>query len=138
MPINKFGAHFLNDSGSSSSAATTNVVISNPTSPFYICTPSLFHSKCYISIFGEVKITNKDFYTLQSSGVIEFIVPISGKIEDIDKPFNVHILLNSQPKTINDLKGTYINKGDKIKFKTGMPRTMFLSFIIQCPLEKNE
>lgn len=136
MPIDKFGRHILRDR--STPYLLPTLASSPQSSPFYICEPSLHHSKCIIKIKGsENKLSG--MYTLENQKQ-EYIFPISGKIEYVDIfPTDCEMFHNfGSAITPKGLIGLTINKGDKLLFNTvpGQP-SLHMEMVLQCPITKN-
>lgn len=132
MPLNKFNQHYL------SSTSSDEIVSSIPTSSFYICQPSKYHSKCVLTIHGHKG--DDGFYRLDNN-TSKYKIPITGKVENIQcYPTNLNVLYKTESDNIEKiLNSNIINKGDILQFYINSTSDeLFVEFIIQCPLEKDK
>jgi hypothetical protein len=139
MPIDKFGRHILRAAPYQSvTSPQMPVITSSPnTSAFYICEPSLHHSKCIINIRGVENKSKKHSYYILENTKEEYIFPISGKIESIEiSPTNCPVSFGIKTLKSSDLIGKNINKGDIIRFR-GQSASLYVEIVLQCPIEKN-
>lgn len=143
MPLDKFGRHMLRTRLApylSPQSSYSPILTSSPTSsPFYICEPSLHHSKCFINIRGHLdKSQSLLHYTLENA-TTEYKSPVYGRIEHIEIiPSNSTILVNDDMIAIDQLVGKIINKGDKFTFLAVKKDSLYVEIVLQCPLAKDD
>lgn len=131
MPLDKFGRHMLRSRLHPIHTSTTTSL----TSPFYICEPSSYHSKCIIYIHGQVD-QNKSvaLYVLDNTNT-DYKFPVSGKIENVQIfPSKTSVFLNGVG--VNNIEGKIVKKGDTLSFSITSMITvpLYVQIVIQCPL----
>lgn len=135
MTVDKFGRHQL-----SQSSTTYSNIASPQSAPFYICDPTILHSKTVIKVTGHKDDLEIGFYKLDNQ-TDEYIFPISGKIENLQIfPNDCEMFLGNSGKAFHakDLIGQDINKGQKINFIFKQDHLhLYVQFVIQCPITKN-
>lgn len=142
MPIDKFGRHMLRKRiiPYSSSTSSFPILTSPPgTSPFYICEPSLHHSKCIINIRGHLqKSKSLSLYTLENTTTV-YKFPVFGKIESIEvSPIDTTVFFNKTEVIIEKLVGNIINIGDQLIFYARNKDPLYVQIVLQCPITKDD
>ena len=117
-------------------------------SPFYICQPISYHSKCIITIRGSGSgqqvpgMVKKNWVFLQENNSGSYVFTVSGKIEKIDVlPKDTTIMLGDNDIQVKELIKKEINKGDTISIasvKRDRLGSLYAQIVLQCPLTKNE
>lgn len=132
MPIDKFGRHMLR------ATAYPTLRLSTDSTPFYMCEPSKFYSPCVITIRGVSNLRESvAFYALENNEV-EYILPVSGVLKDINISPNVQIFINSERFDKANIVNEKLRKGDRLKFSLQSEPTFHTELVLFCPLQKDE
>lgn len=137
MPIDKFGRHMLASSHLLYSQKPSQL-LSSTASSLFECQPVQYCSECVLYIKGYYDLKQHISRYILDNGEIEYILPISGKVQTINITPNTNIFLNDKHFEISSIKS--LNIGDKLTFVRGkdLNTNLYVQIVLLCPLVKDE
>lgn len=137
MPIDKFGRHMLASSHFSHSSQQSQLLSSTAPSLFE-CQPVNYYSECIFHIKGYYDLKQHISRYILDNGEVEYILPISGKVQSINVIPNAKLFLNGDHVDVSSIKT--LQSGDKLTFvrDIDLPKTLYVQLVLLCPLVKDE